>query len=199
MKSVLKAIAPIHHRLRSQKCELFFSALRPDPGDSLMDVGGGIGILGEFAKIYRFFRTVHVVNLDPQRIEEKGLEHVKCEVADGCSLPFADGSFDWFFPMRLSSMWEGCKGRSRSRARSAASHAKDILSPRPIATFLSIRIRCCLSINFFRRIGNAGFAASRPAISADTSRWICFRGALWRLCFRKLPFESWASRYSLTT
>lgn len=97
MKSVLKAIAPIHHRLRSQKCELFFSALRPDPGDSLMDVGGGIGILGEFAKIYRFFRTVHVVNLDPQRIEEKGLEHVKCEVADGCSLPFADGSFDWVF------------------------------------------------------------------------------------------------------
>lgn len=97
MQGILKLIAPIHRRLRSQKCDLFFDALRPRKGDSLLDVGGGTGILGEFGRIYRYFTVVQVVNLDPQVIEEKGLEHVKCDVADGCSLPFRDRSFDWVF------------------------------------------------------------------------------------------------------
>jgi ubiquinone/menaquinone biosynthesis C-methylase UbiE len=97
MEAILKLLAPIHHRFRSQKCDLFFDALKPRHGDSLLDVGGGTGILGEFGRIYRYFTVVQVVNLDPQVIEEEGLEHVKCEVADGCSLPFPDHSFDWVF------------------------------------------------------------------------------------------------------
>jgi ubiquinone/menaquinone biosynthesis C-methylase UbiE len=97
MEAILKLIAPVHHKFRSQKCDLFFDALKPRPGDSLLDVGGGTGILGEFARIYRYFTIVQVVNLDPQVIEEQGLEHVKCEVADGCSLPLPDRSFDWVF------------------------------------------------------------------------------------------------------
>jgi ubiquinone/menaquinone biosynthesis C-methylase UbiE len=97
MEAILKLIAPIHRKFRSQKCNLFFDALKPRPGDSLLDVGGGTGILGEFGRIYRYFTVVHVVNLDPQVIEEEGLEHVKCEVGDGCSLPFPDRSFDWVF------------------------------------------------------------------------------------------------------
>jgi ubiquinone/menaquinone biosynthesis C-methylase UbiE len=97
METILKLLAPIHRKFRSQKCDLFFDTLKPRPGDSLLDVGGGTGILGEFGRIYRYFTVVQVVNLDPQAIEEKGLEHVKCEVADGCSLPFPDHSFDWVF------------------------------------------------------------------------------------------------------
>ena len=97
MEAILRLIAPIHHKFRSQKCDLFFEALRPRRSDSLLDVGGGTGILGEFARIYRYFTEVRVVNLDPQVIEEEGLEHVKCEVADGCALPFRDRSFDWVF------------------------------------------------------------------------------------------------------
>jgi ubiquinone/menaquinone biosynthesis C-methylase UbiE len=97
MEAILKLLAPIHHKFRSQKCDLFFDALKPRRGDSLLDVGGGTGILGEFGRIYRYFTVVQVVNLDPQVIEEEGLEHVKCEVADGCSLPFTDHSFDWVF------------------------------------------------------------------------------------------------------
>jgi len=97
MEAILKLLAPIHHKFRSQKCDLFFDALKPRQGDSLLDVGGGTGILGEFGRIYRYFTVVQVVNLDPQVIEEEGLEHVKCEVADGCSLPFTDHSFDWVF------------------------------------------------------------------------------------------------------
>jgi ubiquinone/menaquinone biosynthesis C-methylase UbiE len=97
MEAILKLLAPIHLRLRSQKCDLFFDALRPRSRDSLLDVGGGTGILGEFGRIYRYFTAVKIVNLDPQVIREKGLEHVECEIADGCSLPFADRSFDWVF------------------------------------------------------------------------------------------------------
>jgi ubiquinone/menaquinone biosynthesis C-methylase UbiE len=97
MSAILQLIAPIHHRLRSQKCDLFFNALQPQQGDSLLDVGGGTGIAGEFGRIYRYFAIVEVVNLDPQVIEEQGLEHVKCDVADGCCLPFPNRSFDWVF------------------------------------------------------------------------------------------------------
>lgn len=74
-----------------------FDALNPRRGDSLLDVGGGTGIEGEFGRMYRYFAAVQVVNLDKQVIDEKGLEHVKCEVADGCSLPFRNHSFDWVF------------------------------------------------------------------------------------------------------
>jgi ubiquinone/menaquinone biosynthesis C-methylase UbiE len=97
MEAILKLIAPIHRKLRAQKCNLFFEALKPQRGDSLLDVGGGTGILGEFGRIYRYFTVVQVVNLDTQKIEEEGLEHVRCGVADGCSLPFPDHSFDWVF------------------------------------------------------------------------------------------------------
>jgi ubiquinone/menaquinone biosynthesis C-methylase UbiE len=97
MEAVLRLLAPIHRKLRSQKCDLFFDVLRPRSGDSLLDVGGGTGINGEFARIYRHFTVVKIVNLDPQVMEEEGLEHVKCEIADGCSLPFPDRSFDWVF------------------------------------------------------------------------------------------------------
>ncbi|HMD39646.1 MAG TPA: methyltransferase domain-containing protein [Candidatus Acidoferrum sp.] len=97
MQAILKLIAPIHHKLRTQKCDLFFDALNPQCGDSLLDVGGGTGIRGEFVRIYRYFAMVEVVNLDPQVIEEQGLEHVKCDVADGCCLPFPNRSFDWVF------------------------------------------------------------------------------------------------------
>src|SRR5580704_1690492 len=92
MEAILKLIAPIHRKLRAQKCNLFFEALKPQRGDSLLDVGGGTGILGEFGRIYRYFTVVQVVNLDTQKIEEEGLEHVRCGVADGCSLPFPDHS-----------------------------------------------------------------------------------------------------------
>jgi len=97
MEAILKLIAPIHHKFRSQKCDIVFDALKPRHSDLLPDVGGGTGILAELGRVYRYFTALRVVNLDPQVIEEEGLEHVKCEVADGCSLPFPDHSFDWVF------------------------------------------------------------------------------------------------------
>jgi ubiquinone/menaquinone biosynthesis C-methylase UbiE len=95
--SILNWIAPIHRRLRAQKCEIFFAALDPSPYDSLLDVGGSTGILGEFEKLYRFFHSVQVVNLDGQCFRDVRLRHVQFDIGDGCSLRYPDSSFDWVF------------------------------------------------------------------------------------------------------
>ena len=110
MRALLNLIAPIHRKLRFQKCDLFFQVLKPSSGDSLLDVGGGTGILGEFGRLYRYFSAVRVVNLHPQVIDAKDLQHVKCEVADGCALPFEDRSFDWVFS---NAVIEHVGGRTR--------------------------------------------------------------------------------------
>lgn len=96
-RHILKWIAPIHHVFRKEKCALFFSELRPSMSDTLLDVGGGTGIQGEFESLYTFFRSVRVANIRPQTISAPSLQHVHCDVADGCALPYASRSFDWVF------------------------------------------------------------------------------------------------------
>ena len=93
----LKWIAPVHRMLRAEKCEIFFAALDPSPYDSLLDVGGSAGISGEFAKLYRFFRDVRVVNPHTQSSSYDSLGHVQFETGDGCALHYPDRSFDWVF------------------------------------------------------------------------------------------------------
>jgi hypothetical protein len=43
---VLELIAPLHRKYRMQKCEFFFRTFEPQPGDSMLGVGGGAGITG---------------------------------------------------------------------------------------------------------------------------------------------------------
>jgi ubiquinone/menaquinone biosynthesis C-methylase UbiE len=111
-QQILGLIAPIHQSLRRKKCNLFFEALKPKRTDSLLDVGGGTGVAGEFLQVYLYFDSVRVVNLYPQVIEDERLNHVKCEVADGCALPFADRSFDWVFS---NAVIEHVGGRTRQK------------------------------------------------------------------------------------
>jgi len=94
---VLELIAPLHRKYRMQKCDLFFETFHPRPSDSMLDVGGGAGITGEFGALYRFFAEVHVVNLCPQKFDREQRRNVRFLIADGCSLPFPDRSFDWVF------------------------------------------------------------------------------------------------------
>ncbi|HET6145864.1 MAG TPA: class I SAM-dependent methyltransferase [Candidatus Acidoferrales bacterium] len=96
-QQVRKIIAPLHRRYRTQKLNCFFQALHPESGETLLDVGGGFGIVGEFEPLYSYFRTVHIVNLDPQQISDEEYSHVKILKADGCALPFSDKSYDWIF------------------------------------------------------------------------------------------------------
>jgi ubiquinone/menaquinone biosynthesis C-methylase UbiE len=98
IKAVIRhSVLPIHHRFRSGKSEQFLSLLTTRYPGRLLDVGGGSGMNGEFAPLYRRFDSVTVANLNPpahQRDEEYRLRVV---VADGRSLPFANRSFDWVF------------------------------------------------------------------------------------------------------
>jgi len=96
-EQVLRLVAPVHRRFRLEKCAMFFSALNPSPADSLLDVGGGTGIQREFESLYRFFRSVRVLNIHPQSFDSSELMHVRCDVGDGCALPYPDRSFDWVF------------------------------------------------------------------------------------------------------
>jgi len=86
---------PIHVRLRSQKVELFCEHLS-DTGLTLLDVGGGIGIAGEFLRLYSHFSKVVMANLEPSLRELDG-HRVLQVAADGRRLPFNDKSFDWVF------------------------------------------------------------------------------------------------------
>ncbi len=93
-QSLRRKIAPAHHLLRKEKLQLFFKALCPEPTDSLLDVGGGIGIESEFSPIYEFFSGVTTLNILPPRPNDPLHQFVQ---GDACAMPFADKSFDWVF------------------------------------------------------------------------------------------------------
>lgn len=93
-----KCLGPLHRKYRRQKCDMFFSELNPSPSDSLLDVGGdGGSLFGAFASLYRFFGCVQVANVCPQSFSQNELHHVRCDIADGCALPYVNNSFDWVF------------------------------------------------------------------------------------------------------
>jgi ubiquinone/menaquinone biosynthesis C-methylase UbiE len=92
-----KIIGPLHRRFRTQKLDCFFHELSPQSDESLLDVGGGAGITGEFKGLYKYFRSVQIVNLDCTSISVEEFEHVTLSTADGCALPYCDQSFDWVF------------------------------------------------------------------------------------------------------
>jgi ubiquinone/menaquinone biosynthesis C-methylase UbiE len=96
---VLALGRPVHVRLRGQKLKLFEALLDGAAAAcTLLDVGGGLGIAGEFARLYSWFGDVTVVNIRPPGIE---MPLARCTVrgivADGCGLPFSARAFDWVF------------------------------------------------------------------------------------------------------
>jgi N-acetylglucosaminyldiphosphoundecaprenol N-acetyl-beta-D-mannosaminyltransferase len=93
---VLAQIRPLHRRLRKQKIDLFLKLTRGRRGQ-LLDVGGALGITGEFSGLYGCFDNVVVANLEPPRMESMSHPSLRVVTADGCNLPFSSGSFDWVF------------------------------------------------------------------------------------------------------
>ena len=94
---IRRSVQPIHHRFRSGKAEQFLSLLSTREPGRLLDVGGGTGMNGEFTPLYQRFDSVTIANLNPPDHDTQGPYNLRIVQADGCSLPFADKSFDWVF------------------------------------------------------------------------------------------------------
>lgn len=94
---IRRMVQPIHHRFRSGKADNFLTMLSTGHAGTLLDVGGGLGMNGEFATLYRRFDNVTLVNLRPPDRVEEGRYDLRLVNADGCLLPFPDKSFDWVF------------------------------------------------------------------------------------------------------
>ena len=92
-----KRIKPIHRYFRAEKVNLFLRTMNgASAARRLLDVGGGPGVDGEFLPLYSHFSEVTVANIEPKVFHAPGVT-VRSLVADGRSLPFASGSFDWVF------------------------------------------------------------------------------------------------------
>ena len=58
---------PIHHHFTNDKADKFLRLVTAPAAERLLDVGGGTGMNGEFAPLYKKLESVTVVNLDPTR------------------------------------------------------------------------------------------------------------------------------------
>jgi ubiquinone/menaquinone biosynthesis C-methylase UbiE len=98
IKSIaLRWAKPLHKKLRDQKLDLFFQLTGEHPSGTLLDVGGGPGIAGEFLRLYASFAETTIVNLEPLQLEQEMQGRIHTLVANGLDLPFASGAFDWVF------------------------------------------------------------------------------------------------------
>jgi ubiquinone/menaquinone biosynthesis C-methylase UbiE len=85
---------PLHRYSRRKKVQMFFGALNPSPSDTLLDIGGSIGMTGEFSKLYGFFNNVSTLNLEPEPV---GSGHATFIQGDACQMPLPSNSFDYVF------------------------------------------------------------------------------------------------------
>ncbi len=96
-QTVLRWIRPLHQRFRNQKLDIFLKLLENGHAGTLLDVGGGPGITGEFLRLYAACSRVCVVNLEPPAWKQGKIGPPDIVLADGCTLPFRSGAFDWVF------------------------------------------------------------------------------------------------------
>jgi len=91
---VRRLAMPVHRNLRQAKVSMFFGKLEPTPTDTLLDIGGTVGMAGEFSPIYDFFQDVTTLNLEPP---PAGTGRARFVQGDARKMPFLDASFDWVF------------------------------------------------------------------------------------------------------
>src|SRR5256885_16605106 len=92
---LLDWLKPVHRKLREQKVDLFLRLVGDSSaGDTLLDVGGGAGIDGEFLGLYSIFSRIIIVNLDTHQFQVPKNIGVTAVPASGCYLPFQPNSLD---------------------------------------------------------------------------------------------------------
>src|SRR5439155_23212276 len=95
---LLDWLKPVHRKLREQKVDLFLRLVGDSSaGDTLLDVGGGAGIDGEFLGPDSIFSRIIIVTLDTQHFQVPKNLGVTAVHAYGCYLPFKTKSFDCDF------------------------------------------------------------------------------------------------------
>jgi hypothetical protein len=94
VRPVRRLLMPIHQSMRHEKVRLFFDLLKPSPSDTLLDVGGSIGMSGEFSELYNFFPRMATLNLEPEPV---GCGHAEFISGDACHIPLPSFSFDYVF------------------------------------------------------------------------------------------------------
>ncbi len=131
IKTLIRRLAqPIHKHFRGGKSERFLGLLNTQPG-KLLDVGGGTGMNGEFARLYQRFDSVTVVNLNPPGHDAEAGYNLRFVNADGRSLPFVDKSFDWVFSNAVIEHvgdWED-QNRFAAEVRRVASRGYFVTTP----------------------------------------------------------------------
>lgn len=121
IKTLIRGLAqPIHKHFRGGKSERFLGLLNTQPG-KLLDVGGGTGMNGEFARLYQKFDSVTVVNLDPPEHDAEGAYNLRIVNADGVPCRLWTSHSIGSFPTLSSSTSEIGKIRNDSRLRSGES------------------------------------------------------------------------------
>lgn len=96
--SFLHWVKPIHRKLRGRKVHSFLRLIgnRPERA-TLLDVGGGTGIDGEFVSLYDNFAEVVIVNLHTSPFDALDGPCIRTVHGDARALPFGAQSFDWVF------------------------------------------------------------------------------------------------------
>jgi len=69
--------------------------MKPSPDDTLLDVGGNLGV--GFEEIRKYFKECYVVDIDENAMKIIQNSGVIPLVADACQLPFGDNSIDFVF------------------------------------------------------------------------------------------------------
>jgi hypothetical protein len=95
---LLHWLKPVHRKLRGQKVDLFLRLVGDTSvADTLLDVGGGAGIDGEFLGLYSSFSQIVIANLDTHQFRAPESICARAVQADGRYLPFKSKSIDWVF------------------------------------------------------------------------------------------------------
>lgn len=87
-------VSPLQVRLRRARIKLALSIMKPEPGDTLLDLGGEPGEFGEWEEFYRHFTNPRFLNKHIRKRDEGDPRYI---VGDAIDTRLPSLSYDWVF------------------------------------------------------------------------------------------------------